>query len=63
MKTPVRTCAVCIGDIVGPVRFEPIGRDDALVPVCSACALEEVADPSVFRRVYVGRRRRAGGGE
>lgn len=61
-----RTCAVCIGDIVGQTRYEPIGRDDAMVAVCSRCALEEIPDPGEFRRVYIGRKSRVlriGGGE
>lgn len=36
------SCAVCADGIDGEPHFEPIGRDDALVPVCSSCAFDEV---------------------
>jgi hypothetical protein len=31
-------CAICGDDIVGEVRREPLGKDDALVAVCDDCA-------------------------
>lgn len=46
-------CAVCICDITGPVRREPIGKDDALVAVCERCAKESVKLPPVRHVVYV----------
>lgn len=36
------SCAVCVRLIDGEPIFEPIGRDDALVPVCKACATKPV---------------------
>lgn len=36
-QPPPRTCGVCINPIRGPVYFEPIGRNDGLVPVGSCC--------------------------
>lgn len=33
-----KTCAICVGDIVGEPRREPLGRGDAMVNVCSDCA-------------------------
>ncbi len=34
------SCAICTAVIVGTPRREPLGRNDALVSVCSACATE-----------------------
>jgi hypothetical protein len=34
------TCAICTDDITGPVHREPLGRNEALVAVCDACATE-----------------------
>lgn len=39
-------CAVCIGDVDGEVRLEPLGRNDALVPVCGGCATKTPRDPA-----------------
>lgn len=33
-------CAICTNDIVGPVRRERLGKNDAFVVVCDACAKE-----------------------
>jgi len=48
------TCGVCIGDIGRPIHYEPIGRDDALIPVCHRCSTESVVPkddkPLAFRR-------------
>ena len=37
-----RTCAICVGDIVGDVRMEPLGRNDALVACCERCVTRHV---------------------
>lgn len=34
------TCAICTADITGPIHREPLGRGNALVPVCYRCATE-----------------------
>jgi hypothetical protein len=39
------SCAVCVSPIDGDALYEPIGRDDALVPVCARCARDPVPDP------------------
>lgn len=33
------TCAICVGE-QGPFHMEPIGKNDAMVRVCEACATE-----------------------
>lgn len=46
-----RTCAVCVA-LSDDCKLEPLGRDDALVPVCASCRGEGVPDPAQPRRKH-----------
>ena len=39
--SPGSICALCTGPAVGALHREPLGRNDAMVNVCAACATEE----------------------
>ena len=50
------SCGVCADVIVGLPYREPLGRNDALIPVCKRCATEEVGPPSTQPRRTVTNR-------
>lgn len=45
-------CALCLRDIVGPPRMEPLGRNDALVACCSRCTGEPAVARTREARAY-----------
>lgn len=49
-RCDVKSCAICANPIKGTPHLEPIGRNDALVFVCSSCATEparEIQGPTL----------------
>jgi len=48
-------CAICASEIVGEPYREPLGRDNALVNVCSRCNDEVVPERDhLFGRLGIG---------
>ena len=42
------SCAICTDVIEGKPRYEPLGTDDAMVPVCTPCATEPVVPKEII---------------
>lgn len=55
-------CAICTASITGPVQREPLGRNDALVPVCNRCATESPREGRYSFGAVTGRGLRIGDG-
>ena len=52
---PVKpTCAICAAEIAGAPRLEPLGKHDAMVAVCDACATEHPRERHGPERAYEG---------
>lgn len=55
-------CAICSTAITGPVHREPLGRDEALVPVCKRCATESPREGRYSFGALTGKALRIGDG-